>query len=95
MARALGVRCVSEASEADVVLVYARSDERQNGSLVEMGAGLAGGAMIYLVTDNDWSTKHHPRVRSFNTLAEAVSAIVAADAGAKLRRAPESNFWGL
>jgi hypothetical protein len=78
-------RCVSEASEADVVLVYAAADERQNGALVEMGAALASGAQVYLVTDNDWSTKHHPAVRCFKTLADAVQAIVAATKGEAMR----------
>jgi hypothetical protein len=74
-------QCVREASEADVVLVYARSDERQNGALIEMGAGLAAGKQVFLVADYDWSVAHHPRCRRFKTLADATAAILALQAG--------------
>jgi hypothetical protein len=30
--------CIREASDADVVLVFAQADERQNGALIELGA---------------------------------------------------------
>ena len=48
--------CISEASAADIVLVYARQDERQMGALVEMGAARASGAMVYLVSDHNGQT---------------------------------------
>lgn len=80
-------RCVQEASAADVVLVYARSDERQMGALVEMGAGLAAGKMVYLVSDHEWSVRHHPRVRCFTSLEQAIAALIAGDAGEKARAA--------
>jgi hypothetical protein len=79
-------RCVQEASAADVVLVYARSDERQNGALIEMGAGLAAGAQVFLVSDSPWSVANHPRVRTFPSLADAVAAICAAADGERQRR---------
>jgi len=41
--------------------------------------------MVYLVTDSAWSVAHHPKVRCFRTLADAVAAIVAADAGERSR----------
>jgi hypothetical protein len=80
-------RCIAEAAAADIVLVYARADERQMGALCELGAGLAAGAWIYLVSDSAWSIGHHPRVRIFPTLEAAVAAIVAADSGERARAA--------
>jgi hypothetical protein len=77
--------CIAEASSADIVLVLANADARETGSLTEMGAGLASGAQVFLVSPHDWSVKHHPRVRSFSTLADAVAAIVAADLGERER----------
>jgi hypothetical protein len=77
--------CIVEATEADVILVFAQVDERQNGALIELGAGLASGAMVYLFSDSAWSVSHHPRVRNFRTLADAITAIVAADAGERAR----------
>jgi len=79
--------CIAEASTANVVLVCAACDERQMGALVELGAGLASGAQVFLVTDHQWSVAHHPRVRSFPNLAAAISAIVAMQNGERPRRA--------
>jgi hypothetical protein len=78
-------KCVQEASDADVVLLYASNGEKHHGSLIEMGAGLAMGKRIFLVGGESWSIRHHPRVRVFSTLADAVTAILAAQAGEKLR----------
>jgi hypothetical protein len=61
-------KCIREASAADITLAYCRSDENQNGALLEIGSALAAGRWVYLVSDHDWSWRHYPRVRSFNTL---------------------------
>jgi hypothetical protein len=66
--------------------MYARDDERQMGALLEAGACLGAGKWLFLVTPHDWSFKHHPRCRSFPTLAAAVEAIVAMAAGEATRR---------
>jgi hypothetical protein len=67
--------------------MYAGAEERQNGALIEVGAALGAGKRVYLVSPHDWSWKHHPRVRVFDTLEAAVTAIVAAAAGEKARPA--------
>jgi hypothetical protein len=36
---------------------------------------LGAGKRVYLVSPHDWSWKHHPRVRVFDTLEAAVTAI--------------------
>jgi hypothetical protein len=36
-------RCCREAAEADIVLMYAGAEERQNGALIEVGAALGAG----------------------------------------------------
>jgi hypothetical protein len=77
--------CIDEVSSADIVLVVARDEERQMGALVELGAGLGAGAMVYLVTPHDWSIKHHPRVRTYKTIADAVAALVAMQQGERAR----------
>jgi hypothetical protein len=68
------MRCVDEAAGADVVLMFAREDENQNGALIEVGAALASGKRVFLVTPHDWSWRHHPQVRRFDTLAGAIAA---------------------
>jgi hypothetical protein len=71
-------QCMREASDADLVLAYARSDENQNGAFLEIDCALGSGAHVYLVSDHAWSWRHHPRVRSFKKLGGAISAIMAA-----------------
>ena len=78
--------CVREASASDVVLLYAREDERQMGALIEAGAALGAGKTVYLVAPwAGWSFQHHPRVRCFDTLEAAVAALIARAAGESAR----------
>jgi hypothetical protein len=65
-------RCCREAAEADITLMFACAEERQNGALLEVGAALGAGKRVYLVSPHDWSWKHHPRFRVFATLEAAV-----------------------
>jgi hypothetical protein len=69
------MHCVDEAAAADIVLMFAREDENQNGALIEVGAALAAGKRVFLVSPHDWSWAHHPHVRRFETLATAIAAI--------------------
>jgi hypothetical protein len=80
--------CCREAAEADVTLLYAGEDERQMGALVEVGSALGAGKRIFLITRHDWSWAHHPRVRRFETLEAAITAIQAGAQGARLWREP-------
>ena len=58
-----------EASEANIVLLYAREDERQMGALIEAGCALGAGKQVYLVAPwAKWSFRFHPRMRCFDTL---------------------------
>jgi hypothetical protein len=80
-------RCCREAAEADIVLIFACAEERQNGALLEAGSALGAGKQVYVVSPHAWSWKQHPRVRVFDSLEAAVVAIVAA-ANTKPRAAP-------
>jgi hypothetical protein len=80
-------RCIREASEADIVLLFAGASENQNGALLEAGAALAAGRQVFLVSPHARSWKHHPRVRVFATLEAAVTAIMAGAAGERARQA--------
>jgi hypothetical protein len=79
--------CISEAASADITLAYCRSDENQNGAFLEIGAALSAGKQVYLVTDHDWSWRHHPRVRRFASLESAVTAIVSSNSVERMRAA--------
>jgi len=79
--------CCREAAEADITLMVAHEDERQMGALVEIGCALAAGKRVFLVSPHDWSWAHHARVRRFDSLADAVTAIMAGAMGERLRLA--------
>jgi hypothetical protein len=78
--------CIEEASSADILLLYACNDDpdREFGSLIECGASLASGKQVYVVAPFPWPfLRNHKNVRSFNSLADAVSALVALNAGGR------------
>jgi hypothetical protein len=77
--------CCREAAAADITLMYAAEDERQMGALVEIGSALGAGKRVFLISPHDWSWAHHERVRRFNTLADAVQALMAAQTGERAR----------
>jgi hypothetical protein len=72
-------RCIRQAADAEILLLYACGDEERHfGSLLECGAALAGGATIFLISPHRWDfLRNHPRVRSFDTLEQAIAAVVA------------------
>jgi hypothetical protein len=75
-------------------LLYVREDERQMGALIEAGCALGAGKEVYLVALwADWSLQHHPRVRCFETLEDAVTALVAIAVGERLRFVKQ--MWAL
>jgi hypothetical protein len=63
--------------------MFANGEERQLGALIEIGCG----KQVFVVSPHNWSFQHHPRVRWFDTIAEAVTAIMATAAGVRARRA--------
>jgi hypothetical protein len=70
--------CLREAREADVVLMVGLDGENQFGALLECGAALAAGKRVFLVSPHPWHfLRHHPRCRSFDSIADAVHAIMA------------------
>ena len=77
-------RCISEASDSDVLLFVALKGERQCGALIEIGAALSAGKRVFLVSPYEWSIAHHPRCRTFRSIAEAVEAIMAEALAPKL-----------
>ena len=69
-------RCVSEASRADILILYHTEGDVLKGALVEVGAALASGKEVWKV--GNWagdSFKHHPKVRSFNNLSDVDSEL--------------------
>lgn len=72
----LWLRCVGEASEADVLLLYMEPGEILKGALVEAGAALASGKTVYAVgLPSGMSFRAHPSVLEFSSLVDAVAML--------------------
>lgn len=71
----LWMRCIREASEADVLIAYHRPGDVWKGALVEIGAALAHGRPIYVVGDPPGSWVNHPNVTRAPDVASALEAI--------------------
>jgi hypothetical protein len=52
---------------------------RRKGALIELGAALAAGRKVFVVSPFPWTWNHHPNVTVFNSLAEAIAAIRASE----------------
>jgi hypothetical protein len=85
------VTCLREAAECDVLLLYVLEGEQHFGALLETAAALANDKRVFLVSPHPWPfLRNHPRVRSFDTLQAAVTAIMAGAVGEKLRAERET-----
>ena len=82
----LAVRCIKEASEADITIVFALEDEILKGTLAEIGAALASGKQV-LVAKIEAEEKYnrmiatstiipnHPHVLFVRSLEEALKYV--------------------
>jgi hypothetical protein len=65
--------CLSEAAEADILLLYVEQEKQHLGALLDAGAALGAGKWVCLCSPHLWPfLRNHPRVRSFDNVAEAV-----------------------
>jgi hypothetical protein len=65
------VRCLEQAADADICLLYAPEGATQCGSLIEIGATLVSGREVWVVSDYQWTIAHHPRCRAYQLHADA------------------------
>jgi hypothetical protein len=85
-------KCIEVARTSDILLFINNRDERACGGLIELGAALAGGAQVFVVSPDWWSVSHHPRCRVFDSLEAAIAAIVAMQAGERAREAVDGRL---
>jgi hypothetical protein len=79
-------RCIDEAADCDVLILYVEDGEQHFGALLEAGAALGAGREVFLVSPKPWAfLRNHPRCRSFDNLAEAIRAVVSLQAGERAR----------
>jgi len=69
----LWTRCVSEASRASALVVYAEPGEVLKGGLVEVGAALASGNPVFAVgKQSGWSFTSHTLVTECESIEHAI-----------------------
>jgi hypothetical protein len=75
-------RYLAEASSAAYLLVFVEPGDELKGGLLEIGAGLAGGATIFVVglVPQLVSAREHPNVVEVDSVAEALRLIAEATA---------------
>jgi hypothetical protein len=66
-------RCVTEASGADALIVYAEQGDILKGGYVEVGCALANGVPVFVVGPVQGSWVNHPMVTACADLAETVA----------------------
>lgn len=71
----LWVRCVCEAASADALLLYREPGEFLKGALVEAGAALASGKIVYAVGCEGQSFTNHPLVVKCSSLDDALQIL--------------------
>jgi hypothetical protein len=85
-------RCLREAAECDVLVLYAEEPEQHFGALLECGSALGAGKWVFLVSPHPWPfLRNHPRCRSFENLAEAVRAVCSMRDGERARDEAERS----
>jgi nucleoside 2-deoxyribosyltransferase len=63
--------------QADILMAYAESNDRPNGTLIEIGYAIAHVTPVALVGNFDWGTwRHMPLVTHYPTLREAIDSIL-------------------
>jgi hypothetical protein len=71
-------RCLREAAECDILILYVENGDRNFGSILEAGSALGNNKTVFLVSPEPWPfLRNHPRVHAFDTLEETISAITA------------------
>ena len=60
-------------------------NEQACGALIEASAASAAGRKVFVVSPDAWTFSHRPNCRNFSTLADAIVAIVAMQAGEATR----------
>jgi hypothetical protein len=72
--------CIEQAAKADVLLFLDLPGENQCGAIAELGAALASGKQVFIVSTSWWSIEHHPLARKFERIEDAITAIMASAA---------------
>lgn len=69
----LWIRCINEAMEAEVLILYCREGEQLKGAYVELGAALAHGVPCIWVGPKLASVADHPGIVHLPTMDEAIT----------------------
>jgi hypothetical protein len=82
------VRCIDKACECYALLFVNGQDEQACGALIETGAALEASRTVFVASPVAGTFSHDPICRNFSTLADAIAAIMAMQAGEAAR-----GYW--
>ncbi len=74
----LSTRCIDEAKEADITLLYCEEGDFLKGALLEAGAALAAGKEVRLIGSCDSISKvfcYHPNWKMYPYIADAIEGL--------------------
>ena len=81
-------RCIAEAVNCDVLIIYREPDDILKGAWVEMGAALAYGRPVFAIGLEEYTIAKHCAVRHFKDMRDAI------EASRELRRADRTASEG-
>ncbi len=65
----LWIRCIKEASECDILVVYREPEEVLKGAWAEVGAALAHNKQVFAVGIDEFTIANHPNITSFSNMS--------------------------
>lgn len=71
----LWIRCINEAKECDVLIVYREQSEILKGAWVEVGAALSNNKKVYAIGCSEFSIKYHPMFFECPSIEEALKVL--------------------
>lgn len=67
-------RCISEASTAQVLILYREPEDVLKGGWIELGAALASGVPVFAVGIEEFTISHDTRIQHFPDMKAAIAA---------------------
>jgi hypothetical protein len=71
----LWMRCINEASQANITLCYREPNETLKGAFIEVGASLASNRSVFAIGCEEFSFVAHSNVTQYKTLGQALKVI--------------------
>jgi len=68
-------RCISEASNCELLICYREPDDVLKGAFIELGAALASGREVWALGLEEYTVANHPGIRHFDTIHDLLGCL--------------------